>query len=72
VEVGISELFAHAVERFARRGRRSVEASWCDRAADRGERLALSYAQQRLWFLAQMAGVSEAYHHTDRDAAEGM
>jgi amino acid adenylation domain-containing protein len=30
--------------------------------ADRTQRLPLSYAQQRLWFLAQMKGVSEAYH----------
>jgi amino acid adenylation domain-containing protein len=29
---------------------------------DRGELLAASYAQQRLWFLAQLEGVSEAYH----------
>ena len=29
---------------------------------DRSEPLALSFAQQRLWFLAQFDGVSEAYH----------
>jgi amino acid adenylation domain-containing protein len=30
--------------------------------AQRGHTLPLSFAQQRLWFLAQMQGVSESYH----------
>jgi amino acid adenylation domain-containing protein len=30
--------------------------------ADRSQPLPLSYAQQRLWFLAQMEGVNEVYH----------
>src|SRR5215218_8713370 len=31
-------------------------------ASERGESIPLSYAQQRLWFLSQLSGVSEAYH----------
>src|SRR6201986_494355 len=29
---------------------------------ERGERVGLSFTQQRLWFLAQMAAASQAYH----------
>ena len=39
-------------------------------AAERDEPLPLSFAQQRLWFLAQMGVVSEAYHIKLGSAAE--
>ncbi len=64
VEVGIRDLFAHSVL--------SDLAGVLENAAptelspivavERGVGLPLSFAQQRLWFLAQMEGVSEAYH----------
>ncbi|MGA4029907.1 amino acid adenylation domain-containing protein, partial [Ralstonia nicotianae] len=63
-ELGLTELFAQpslsAVAQAIVRGRgRALPAIT---VADRGEALPLSFAQQRLWFLAQMEGGSEAYH----------
>jgi amino acid adenylation domain-containing protein len=64
VEVTISDLFArpvlahlaHGLEIAARAEVPSIT------VAERGESLPLSFAQQRMWFLAQMEGVSEVYH----------
>ena len=64
VEVGVSELFAHPVLKelalVLQRSARSVLPPITKFA--RSGRLPLSFAQQRLWFLAQLEGVSESYH----------
>ena len=64
MEVPIADLFAQPVlADLARRLENAAHAVLPPiTLADRGERLPLSFAQQRLWFLAQMKGVSEAYH----------
>ena len=64
VEVAIRDLFARpvlsdfagALESAARSTLPGIT------PAGRSGRMRLSFAQQRLWFLAQMEGVSEAYH----------
>src|SRR5215212_6743997 len=48
--------FAHVVERAAQTTLPAIT------PAERGGALPLSFAQQRLWFLAQMEGGSQAYH----------
>ncbi|WP_328515116.1 condensation domain-containing protein [Ralstonia pseudosolanacearum] len=63
-ELGLTELFAQpslsAVAQAIVRGQgRALPAIT---VADRSGPLPLSFAQQRLWFLAQMEGGSEAYH----------
>ena len=60
VEVTISELFAYPVlGDFARVVERAAQATLpAITLTERGEPLPLSFAQQRLWFLAQMEGVS--------------
>ena len=64
VEVTISELFAYPVlGDFARVVERAAQATLpAITLTERGAPLPLSFAQQRLWFLAQMEGVSRAYH----------
>ena len=64
VEIAIRDLFAYPV--LADLARVLESAAPCAlppiSRVERRERLPLSFAQQRLWFLAQMEGVSEAYH----------
>ncbi|WP_211445288.1 non-ribosomal peptide synthetase, partial [Collimonas humicola] len=64
IEVAISTLFAHPVlQDFSAQllaGPSSVRPPLT--AASAAEREQLSFAQQRLWFLEQMGGVSHAYH----------
>ncbi|PNQ41088.1 hybrid non-ribosomal peptide synthetase/type I polyketide synthase, partial [Ralstonia solanacearum] len=63
-ELGLTELFAQpslsAVAQAIVRGQGNALPAIT--AADRSEALPLSFAQQRLWMLAQMEGGSEAYH----------
>jgi amino acid adenylation domain-containing protein len=64
VEISIRDLFAYPVLADlaeALRGAARAELSPIDRA-ERSGKMPLSFAQQRLWFLAQMEGLSEAYH----------
>jgi amino acid adenylation domain-containing protein len=64
VEVALKDLFAQPVlAEFARGLERATRADLPPLLpADRRSRLPVSFAQQRVWFLAQMEGVSEAYH----------
>ncbi|MFC7519122.1 phosphopantetheine-binding protein, partial [Herbaspirillum sp. GCM10030257] len=64
VEVGVTGLFEHPLlinlaQSVAKAGRSDLPAIT---VVSREEPLPLSYAQQRLWFLSQMQGVSQAYH----------
>src|SRR5262249_40587243 len=63
-ELEIRDLFAHPVLCDLARalgGAARAEQEVIPRA-DRSGAMPLSFAQQRLWFLAQMEGVSRAYH----------
>ncbi|MBA3774792.1 MAG: amino acid adenylation domain-containing protein, partial [Ramlibacter sp.] len=64
VELGLGELFEHpvlwALAQTIAVARRSELPPITP--VERGQPLALSFAQQRLWFLAQLDGQSQAYH----------
>ena len=64
LEVAVGDIFEHScLSDFASKissGKQAQSAPVTK--ADRSQPLPLSYAQQRLWFLAQMEGVSEVYH----------
>ncbi|MBD8455202.1 non-ribosomal peptide synthetase, partial [Serratia rubidaea] len=66
-ELALSEVFNHpTLCDLAARIAQSQPATLSAIARQpRGESLPLSLAQQRLWFLAQMDGVSESYHISD-------
>src|SRR5882762_4828612 len=64
VEAAVRDLFTHPIlNDFARNLEGAVQTKLPPIVGvERSERLLLSFAQQRLWFLAQMEGGSEAYH----------
>jgi amino acid adenylation domain-containing protein len=63
-EVTLADLFAAPELRSLAQRAQSAEASALPaiEAVDRDGELPLSFAQQRLWFLSQLEGVSETYH----------
>jgi amino acid adenylation domain-containing protein len=64
LELPLGEIFAHPVlSALAQRVAETTLTTLPEIVpGERSGNLPLSYAQQRLWFLAQMEGVSEAYH----------
>ncbi|MGV7211556.1 non-ribosomal peptide synthase/polyketide synthase [Oxalobacteraceae bacterium A2-2] len=64
LEISVGAVFAHPVlSDLARElGAAGADAVQVIQPAGGEDRLALSFAQQRLWFLAQIDGGSEAYH----------
>jgi len=64
LEVAMRDLFAHPVLADLARSLETAAHSVLPLIAhcERGKKLPLSFAQQRLWFLAQMEGVGHAYH----------
>src|SRR2546423_99431 len=64
VEIAIADLFARPVLSDFVRALESAQRSELSAItrAGRGEYVPLSFAQQRLWFLAQIEGVTKAYH----------
>jgi amino acid adenylation domain-containing protein len=64
LEVELGDIFEHpCLSDFASKISNGRQAQFPPiTKADRSQPLPLSYGQQRLWFLAQMEGVSEVYH----------
>ncbi|WP_051300126.1 non-ribosomal peptide synthetase, partial [Methylobacter luteus] len=63
-ELALRDLFDHPVLQDLARQLQQSDANTLApiERADRSQPLPLSFAQQRLWFIAQMEGASEAYH----------
>ncbi|HKV95700.1 MAG TPA: amino acid adenylation domain-containing protein [Candidatus Angelobacter sp.] len=64
VAITLGDLFAHPVLVGLARSLKGAARSELPEIVrvERGQRLPLSFAQQRLWFLAQMKDASQAYH----------
>jgi amino acid adenylation domain-containing protein len=64
IEILLSDIFTYPALKDLALNLRNASAARLSAIVpvERGERLPVSFAQQRLWFLAQMDGVSEAYH----------